>query len=93
MTARLDDDETNKTQSTDSVGRRTEITIINESGLYNAALGSTKPEAKAFKKWVTSEVLPSIRKHGGYIAANGSTSQGRIFGPALFGTGSRFHRP
>ena len=43
------------------------ITLINESGLYNAIIGSKKPEAKAFKKWITSEVLPSIRKHGGYI--------------------------
>lgn len=83
MTARLDDDETNKTQSTDSVGRRTKITIINESGLYNAALGSTKPEAKAFKKWVTSEVLPSIRKHGGYIAANGTETPEELYARAL----------
>lgn len=42
------------------------MTIINESGLYNAILGSNKPEAKAFKKWITSEVLPTIRKHGAY---------------------------
>ena len=42
------------------------ITIINESGLYNAILGSKKPQAKTFKKWVTSEILPSIRKHGMY---------------------------
>jgi len=41
--------------------------VINESGLYNAIFGSKKPEAKKFKKWVTDEVLPSIRKHGGYI--------------------------
>ena len=39
---------------------------INESGLYCLALKSTKPEAKSFKRWVTSEVLPSIRKYGGY---------------------------
>lgn len=41
--------------------------IINESGLYSLILRSRKPEAKRFKKWVTSEVLPSIRKHGGYM--------------------------
>ncbi|QEL88507.1 phage antirepressor [Bacillus mycoides] len=41
--------------------------IINESGLYSAILRSRKKEAKAFKKWVTSEVLPSIRKHGAYM--------------------------
>lgn len=43
------------------------ITIINESDLYSLILRSRKPEAKAFKKWVTSEVLPSVRKHGAYM--------------------------
>lgn len=42
------------------------LIIINESGLYSLIMRSRKPEAKAFKKWVTSVVLPSIRKHGGY---------------------------
>ncbi len=45
------------------------ITIINESGLYSLILTSRKPEAKKFKKWVTSEVLPAIRKTGRYVAA------------------------
>jgi prophage antirepressor-like protein len=44
------------------------MTLINESGLYNAIFGSILPEAKKFKKWVTSEVLPTIRKTGGYVA-------------------------
>lgn len=44
------------------------MTAVNESGLYNVILRSDKPEAKPFRKWVTSEVLPSIRKNGGYIA-------------------------
>jgi prophage antirepressor-like protein len=48
--------------------RAPSTTIINESGLYSLILKSRKPEAKAFKKWVTSEVLASIRKHGGYLA-------------------------
>jgi prophage antirepressor-like protein len=43
------------------------VSIINESGLYSLVLRSRKPEAKKFKKWVTSEVLPSIRKHGAYV--------------------------
>jgi BRO family, N-terminal domain protein len=43
------------------------ISIINESGLYSLILSSKLPQAKEFKKWVTTEVLPSIRKHGGYI--------------------------
>lgn len=45
------------------------MAIINESGLYSLVLGSRKPEAKRFKKWVTSEVLPAIRKTGRYEAA------------------------
>lgn len=43
------------------------VNIVNESGLYSLILKSRKPEAKAFKKWVTSEVLPTIRKTGGYM--------------------------
>jgi prophage antirepressor-like protein len=43
------------------------VNIVNESGLYSLILKSRKPEAKAFKKWVTSEVLPSIRKTGMYM--------------------------
>jgi len=48
-------------------GQNRQLTLINESGLYSLVLRSNKPEAKVFKKWVTSEVLPSIRKHGGYL--------------------------
>lgn len=44
-----------------------EMTIINESGLYSLVLSSKLPTAKKFKRWVTAEVLPSIRKHGGYL--------------------------
>lgn len=63
MTAqRLDADEVILTDLTDSMGRQQETTVINESGLYNVILRSDKPEAKPFRKWVTSEVLPSIRK-------------------------------
>ena len=61
MTAqRLDKDEVSQTDLTDSLGRQQETTIINESGLYHVILRSDKPEAKPFRKWVTSEVLPSI---------------------------------
>lgn len=67
MTAqRLDKDEVSWTDLTDSLGRQQETTIINESGLYNVILRSDKPEAKPFRKWVTSEVLPTIRRHGMY---------------------------
>lgn len=60
---RLDDDERSKFD----LGRQGEATIINESGLYNVILRSDKPEAKPFRKWVTGEVLPTIRKTGGYV--------------------------
>lgn len=63
MTCRLDEDET---ISTKLEGMNMNSTLINESGLYNAVLGSKLPTAKKFKKWVTGEVLPSIRKHGMY---------------------------
>lgn len=53
----------------DSLGRIQYPTMINESGLYSLTFGSKLPEAKAFKHWVTSEVLPSIRKTGSYSAA------------------------
>jgi len=66
MTRRLDQDEIQNRQFV-GFGNRG-ATLINESGLYSAILGSTKPEAKRFKKWVTSEVLPVIRKTGGYQA-------------------------
>ena len=51
----------------DAIGRDQKATFINESGLYALILSSKLPQAKAFKRWVTSEVLPQIRKTGGYI--------------------------
>lgn len=65
---RLDDDEKG-ISSIDTLGGPQEVTIISESGLYSLVLTSRKPEAKRFKKWVTSEVLPSIRKNGSYSMA------------------------
>lgn len=61
---RLDDDERSKF----NLGRQGETNIVNEAGLYVLVLGSRKPEAHEFKRWVTHEVLPSIRRHGGYMA-------------------------
>lgn len=54
----------------DSIGRQREMTFINEDGLYDVILDSRKPQAKTFRKWVTSEILPSIRKHGIYATDN-----------------------
>ena len=51
----------------DTLGGAQQVTIINESGLYAVILRSDKPQAKTFRKWVTNEVLPSIRKHGAYM--------------------------
>ena len=51
----------------DSLGRQQVANFVNEDGLYDVILDSRKPEAKRFRKWVTSEVLPSIRKHGAYM--------------------------
>ena len=65
---RLDDDERQGVGITDPLGNEQITTAINESGLYSLILTSRKPEAKKFKKWVTSEVLPAIRKTGRYIA-------------------------
>lgn len=60
------DDEDKGTQKVSTPSGMQEMTVINESGMYTAILGSNLPNAKKFKHWVTSEVLPSIRKTGGY---------------------------
>ncbi|QDX90923.1 toxin-antitoxin system, toxin component, Bro family protein (plasmid) [Brevibacillus laterosporus] len=64
--SRLDDDEFTTSKVIDSIGREQETYVINESGMYSVILTSRKEEARAFKKWVTSEVLPQIRKTGMY---------------------------
>lgn len=76
---RLDLDEVSQTHITDSVGRQQDTTIVNESGLYHVILRSDKPEAGPFRKWVTAEVLPSIRKHGVYMTPE--TLQAAILNP------------
>lgn len=63
--ASLDEDEKG-VATTDTPGGQQELTIVNESGLYSLILRSRKPEAKRFKKWVTAEVLPTIRRTGAY---------------------------
>ena len=66
---RLDNDEKLKVDPKSELGSRsnTPITVISESGLYAVILRSDKPNAKDFRKWITSEVIPSIRKHGAYM--------------------------
>ncbi|KKB75323.1 MULTISPECIES: phage antirepressor [Bacillus] len=65
--ARLDEDEKGVVL-TDTLGGTQELTAVNEPGLYTLILGSRKPVAKQFKRWITHEVIPTIRKTGGYVA-------------------------
>ena len=69
---RLDEDEWSSIPVIDALGRQQQTLAVNESGLYSLILGSRKLEAKAFKRWITHEVLPSIRRTGRY-EASGST--------------------
>lgn len=80
---RLDTDEVSQADLTDSLGRTQATTIINESGLYSVILRSDKPEARNFRKWITSEVLPSIRKTGGYIVGQETLSPEELMAKAL----------
>jgi prophage antirepressor-like protein len=63
--SRLDDDEKG-VSSIDTPGGKQDMAIVNEAGLYTLILGSRKPEAKEFKRWITHEVIPTIRKTGSY---------------------------
>lgn len=71
----LDEDERNTIPVIDSVGRMQDTYIINEAGLYSLVLRSRKPEAKVFKRWVTHEVLPAIRKTGRYAVRTSDTEK------------------
>ena len=70
-----DEDKTDGVTIRDAIGRNQKAVFINESGLYSLILSSKLPQAKAFKRWVTSEVLPQIRQTGGYIPTK--DAQGR----------------
>lgn len=65
-TSRLDSDELTRIKIV-SGGQNREMLTVNEAGLYSLVLGSRKPEAKAFKRWITHDILPTIRKTGGYV--------------------------
>ena len=66
MTRRLDTEDI-KSYTDKSSGQGRQVKIINESGLYEAIIGSKKKDARKFKRWITHEVLPTIRKHGAYM--------------------------
>lgn len=78
-----DEDKTDGVTIRDSIGREQNPTVINESGLYSLILSSKLPTAKRFKRWVTHEVLPTIRKTGGYIPATGAESDEDILAKAV----------
>ena len=67
LATHIDEDDSLKQGLTDNMGRMQETIFINESGLYSLVLSSKLPNAKKFKRWVTSEIIPSIRKHGAYM--------------------------
>lgn len=75
------DEEDSKSSILDGMNMKS--SLINESGLYSAIIGSKLDSAKKFKHWVTSEVLPSIRKNGGYIAGQETLSDDELMAKAL----------
>lgn len=79
----FDEDEFSTTEVIDSIGRRQQAYIISEPGLCRLVMRSRKPEAKEFQRWVTHEVLPQIRKTGGYIPTSESDSDEDIMARAV----------
>lgn len=77
------DEEDKGVTKCDTLGGKQELTVINESGLYSLILSSKLESAKRFKRWVTSEVLPSIHKSGGYIAGQEQMSDSELMAKAL----------
>lgn len=78
---RLNEDGVSTTEVIDNLGRTQKTNVVTEAGLYEVIFMSRKPEAKAFKRWVTREVLPSIRKHGMY--ATPTTIEDMIANPDM----------
>lgn len=78
IVSHVDEDDRTKYPIIDELGRKQETWIINESGLYSLIMSSKLPSAKKFKRWVTSEVLPAIRKTGGYIAGEESMTEDEL---------------
>lgn len=85
----VDDEDKNTVAISDGKRGNPNQTVINESGLYSLIFGSKLSKAKEFKHWVTSEVLPSIRKHGGYIKDQESLTEDELLSRALLVAQSR----
>ena len=83
VTEKVDAEDRDEVPIRDSIGRNQKTYIINESGLYSLILSSKLPQAKEFKRWVTSEILPSVRKHGGYIAGQEEMSGEELMARAI----------
>lgn len=82
LTRRLDDDEKGL-HSMETPGGAQQVSIISEPGLYNAILGSKVPHARTFKRWVTHDVLPALRRDGAYVASNGTEDDATLIARAL----------
>lgn len=82
LSKHVDDEDKNTVAIYDGIGNPNKV-IINESGFYSLVLRSKLPEAKKFKRWVTSEVLPQIRKTGGYIPVDEKDNEIEIMAKAL----------
>jgi anti-repressor protein len=81
-TRRLDDDEKG-VRSMHTPGGIQEMTFVSEAGFYSLVLASKKPEAHAFKRWVTHEVLPALRRDGAYVASDGDEDDATLMARAL----------
>lgn len=79
----VDKDDALKRGVTDELGRNQETVVISESGMYALVFGSKLPAARAFKHWVTAEVLPTIRKTGGYMSAKDTDTPEMIMARAV----------
>lgn len=82
MTRRLDDDEKG-TRSVGTPGGEQQMTVITEAGMYSAILGSKVEGAKRFRRWVTHDVLPALRRDGAYVASDGTEDDATLMARAL----------
>lgn len=91
MTRRLDEDEKG-TRSMRTPGGEQELSVITEAGLYNAVLGSKVPGAREFKRWVTHDVLPALRRDGAYVASDGTEDDATLMARALIAANRQMER-
>ena len=83
VAARLDEDTVQTLDTTDTMGRMKQIVFVSEAGMYEVILRSNSEKAKLFRKWVCCEVLPSIRKSGGYMVARADETPEQLMARAL----------